>query len=51
MGHETDWSGTVFVVREKHWRAKKIKKAVLITAINPTKKCAECGNSDFGERV
>ena len=27
----------MFVEREKHWRARKIKEAVLINAINPTK--------------
>ena len=27
----------VFVERENHWRARKIKEAVLINAINPTK--------------
>ena len=36
-GHKPDWSKTVFVEREKHWRARKIKEAVLINAINPTK--------------
>ena len=24
VGHKPDWSGTVFVAKEKHWRARKI---------------------------
>ena len=36
-GHKPDWSRTVFVAREKHWRARKIKEAVMINAVNPTK--------------
>ena len=35
--NKPDWSKTVFVEREKHWRANKIKEAVLINAVNPTK--------------
>ena len=35
--HELDWSKTVFVAIEKHWRATKIKEAFLINAFNPTK--------------
>ena len=27
----------MFVEREKHWRARKIKEAVLINAVNPTR--------------
>ena len=27
----------MFVEREKHWKARKIKEAVLINAVNPTK--------------
>ena len=37
VGHKPDWSGTVFVAKEKHWRARKIKEAILINALNPTK--------------
>ena len=36
-GYKPDWSRTVFVAREKHWRARKIKEAVMINAVNPTK--------------
>ena len=36
MGHKPDWSGTVFEAKEKHWRARKIKEAILIHAY-PTK--------------
>ena len=39
IGHKLDWSGTVFVAKEKHWRARKIKEAIIINALNPTKTC------------
>ena len=53
VGYKPDWRGTVFVAKEKHWRARKIKEAIqnLINALNPTKKRAEWGNSEFRERV
>ena len=37
VGHEPKWNGTVFVAKEKHWWARKIKEAIVINAINPTK--------------
>ena len=37
MGHEPYWNRAVFVAKEKHWRARKIKEAIMINAINPTK--------------
>ena len=34
VGHKPDWSGMVFVAKEKHWRARKIKEAILINALS-----------------
>ena len=28
----------MYVEREKHWMARKVKEAILINAVNPTKK-------------
>ena len=35
--HKPDWSKTVLVEKEKHWKARKLKAAVLVNAVNPTK--------------
>ena len=37
-GHLPDWEKVVYVEREKHWMARKVKEALLINAVNPTKK-------------
>ena len=37
-GHLADWEKVVYVEREKHWTVRKVKEAVLINAVNPTKK-------------
>ena len=37
-GHLADWEKVVYVEREKHWMARKVKEAILINAVNPTKK-------------
>ena len=51
VGHEPNWNGTVFVAKEKHWWARKIKEAIMINAINPTKNVQRGGNYEFGEGV
>ena len=33
--HQTS---NMYVEREKHWMARKVKEAILINAVNPTKK-------------
>ena len=37
-GYLPDWKKAVYVEREKHWMARKVKEAILINAVNPTKK-------------
>ena len=37
-GHVANWEKVVYVEREKHWMARKVKEAILINAVNPTKK-------------
>ena len=36
-GHKIDWESAVFVDYEKNWKRRKIKEAIYINAINPTK--------------
>ena len=36
-GHKIDWESAVFVDYEKNWIRRKIKEAIYINAINPTK--------------
>ena len=33
-----DWEKVVYVEKEKHWMARKVKEAILIAAVFPTKK-------------
>ena len=37
-GHVANWEKVVYVEREKHWMARKVKEAILINAVSPTKK-------------
>ena len=46
-----DWSKTVFVEKEKHWRARKIMEAVLINAPNAKKNVRHVGDYEFRERI
>ena len=40
-GHVANWEKVVYVDREKHWMARKVKEAILINAVNPTRKKIE----------
>ena len=37
-GHVANWEKVVYVEKKKHWMARKVKEAILINAVNPTKK-------------
>ena len=36
-GHKIECENVVFLDHEKHWKRRKIKEAIYINAINPTK--------------
>ena len=36
-GHKIEWEKVIFLDHEKHWKRRKIKEAIYINAINPTK--------------
>jgi len=49
-GHLENWEKVVYVEREKHWMARKVKEAILVNAVNPTKKIEAGGILNLEER-
>ena len=45
-----DFPPAVYVEREKHWMARKVKEAILINAVNPTKKIEADGVLNLEKR-
>ena len=48
-GHVANWEKVVYVEREKHWMARKVKEAILINTVNPTKKIEADGVLNLGK--